>query len=336
MKKIIYITVIVLLANIGFVKSQDFHLSQYDLTPMLMNPALTAIFDGDYRVHVQHRSQWGAILDNPYKTEHISFDKPFKRFGAGLFVINNRAGVGKFNFLNIGLSGSYEVTIDPSGMQHLVFGTQIGMVQNSFDLAELTFDNQYTSAFGGSFDQTIDNGENFDKTSVIRPDVNFGVHYMMQQRFNFFNYSVYKMSEVVPFGGAVIFHLTQPKLTFGEYKNILYRRYLVYGGAKIKVNVPLCIEPKILYMRQLNNNEFQFSSAVYYYFKDYNAFAFTNIDFRTKDALIFSIGAIYTDYRISVGYDFNTSPLKAYTKGRGSFEISLTYTKFNNKSYPML
>ena len=327
MKKIIYITVAFLI-SVNAVKSQDFHLSQYDLSPMLMNPAFTGLFDGQYRVHVQHRSQWSSILENPFKTVHISFDKPFKRFGAGILILNNRAGVGKFNFLNIALSGSYEVTIDPSGIQHLVFGTQIGMVQNSFD-------NQYTSAFGGSFDQTIDNGENFSKTSVIRPDVNFGVHYMMQQRFNYFNYSVYKMSEIVPFGGAVIFHLTQPKLTFGEFKNTLYRRYVAYGGARIKVNIPLCLEPKIMYMRQLNNNEFQFSTSAYYYIENYGAYAFSTLNLRPKDAFIVSLGAIYKDYRFSVGYDFNTSPLKALTKGRGSFEISITYTKFNNKSYPM-
>lgn len=334
MKKILLITIVVLV-SLQIVKSQDYHLSQYDVSPLLLNPAFTGLYDGEFRAHIQHRSQWGSIIESPFKTENFSFDKPFKRFGAGIYILNNRAGSGKFNFLDISLSGSYEVTIDPSEMQHLVFGTQIGMVQNSFDLEQLTFDNQYTSAFGGSFDQTIDNGETFDKTSVIRPDVNFGVHYMMQNRFNFFNYSVYKTSEPAPYGGFVIYHLTQPNLKFGEFKNKLYRRYVAYAGAKIKLSTPLCIEPKVLYMRQVNNNEFQFSTSGYYYFKEYEAFLFSTLNFRPKDAFIFNLGIIYKEYRICAGYDLNTSQLKTITNGKGSFEISLTYTKFNTKSYPL-
>lgn len=337
MKTIYIIPVLFLITNILF--SQDLHLSQYQDAKLLLNPALTGDYDGEYRVHLQHRSQWASILKNPFKTEFFSFDKSFKRelkrLHLGIYALNYRAGVGKFNLLNIMASGSYEVTIDPSNRQHLIFGTQVGMVQNSFDVNSFTFDNQFTSAHGGSFDQSINSGENFQKTSVIKPDVNFGVHYLYQNRFNYFNYSVYKGATYNPYAGIVTYHLTQPSLTFSEVKNKLYRRYFMYAGCKIKVNTPICIEPSIIYMRQLNVNEFQISETTYYYEKNYKIFFYATMNLRPKDAFIVSLGAIYGSYKFGVAYDINTSPLKAVTHSKGAFEISLTYTKLDNKTYPM-
>lgn len=332
MKRIL-LSLVIIFTSLELVVAQDFHSSQFEISPLMLNPANTGFYNGEFRAHLQYRSQWGSVTKYPFRTEQFSFDKPFKRFGAGIIINNNRAGIGKYNFLNIALSGSYEVTIDPSKVQHLVFGAQIAMVQNSFDLTELTFDNQYTSAFGGSFDQNIDNGETFEKTSVIRPDVNFGVFYMKQEKLNFFNYSVYKLAGLVPYGGISFFHLTQPSLSFGTEKSRLPRRFVAYAGAKYKVTIPLCVEPQILYMRQAKNNEFQFKTSAYYYIKDIEAFAFTTLNYRAKDAFILSLGAMYKEYKFCVGYDFNTSQLKRLTNSTGSFEISFTYTKLTDKNY---
>jgi len=337
MKTLYIILVLLFITNV--LLSQDLHLSQYQEAKLLFNPALTGDYDGDYRVHLQHRSQWGSVIKNPFRTEFFSFDKSFKRklkrLHVGIYALNYRAGVGKFNLFNLMASGSYEVTIDPSNQQHLIFGTQLGMVQNSFDVSSFTFDNQFTSANGGSFDQSINSGETFEKTSVLKPDVNFGVHYLFQNRFNYFNSSVYKVATYNPYAGIVAYHLTQPNLTFSEVKNKLYRRYFMYAGCKIKVNTPICVEPSFIYMRQLNINEFQISTTTYYFEKSYNVFFFATLNLRPKDAFIVSLGAIYGNYRIGVGYDINTSPLKAVTNSKGAFEISLTYTKFDNKTYAM-
>lgn len=333
--------IIIILVFVSFAGlSQDLHLSQYQAASLLQNPALTGDYDGDYRVHLQHRSQWGAVIKNPFRTEYLSFDKTFertlKRLHLGAYILNYRAGVGKFNFFNFFASGSYEVTIDPSNMQHLIFGTQIGMVQNSFDYTRLTFDNQYTSAFGGGFDPNINSGESFEKTSVIRPDVNFGVHYMYQNRFNYFNYSIYKSATYNPYAGIVAYHLTQPNLTFSEFKNKLYRRYFMYAGCKIKINAPICVEPSFIYMRQLNVNEFQISATTYYYEQNFKTYLYATVNMRPKDALILAFGGIYGKYKLGISYDINTSPLRAVTNSKGAFEIAITYTNFNNKSYPML
>lgn len=337
MKAQYIIPLLLFITNVLF--SQDLHLSQYQAASLLHNPALTGDYDGNYRVHLQHRTQWRSVLKNPFRTEYVSFDKAFerdlKRLKAGIYVLNNRAGVGKFNLLNIMASGSYEVTIDPSKMQHLLFGTQIGMVQNSFDANNLTFDNQFTSAYGGSFDQNINSGESFEKTSVIKPDVNFGIHYLYQNRFNYFNYSIYKTARYNPYVGIVANHLTQPNLTFSEFKNKLYRRYFMYAGCKIKVSTPICVEPSFIYMRQLNMNEFQISTTTYYYERSYKVYYYATMNLRPKDAFIITLGAIFDSYRIGLSYDINTSKLRAITNRKGGFEISLTYTKFNNKTYAM-
>ena len=41
-------------------KAQDWHLSMYDAAPMFLNPAMTGVVEGEWRVHAQYRNQWGC------------------------------------------------------------------------------------------------------------------------------------------------------------------------------------------------------------------------------------------------------------------------------------
>jgi hypothetical protein len=69
MKKI-FKTAVLLFATSAMFKSaqaQDPHFSQYYVYPSWMNPALTGVFDGDYRVSAIHRRQWGNV-SSPYTT----------------------------------------------------------------------------------------------------------------------------------------------------------------------------------------------------------------------------------------------------------------------------
>lgn len=307
-----------------------------DDSPVLMNPALAGHYDGTYRFHLQHRSQWGSLMSKPFLSENLVAERNMKPFGAGIVINNNRAGSGSFNYFSMYATGSYEITIDPSKKQHLLCGLQLGFVQNSINVNNLTFDNQYTMTGGGGFDPTLPTGENFNRTSAIAPDVNFGIYYTRQKKNNYFSSFVYKTSDLTPYGGITVYHILQPKLTFYNYKNKIYRHYLMYGGLRYKINTDIGVDPHLLWQNQAGVNDLTIGLNGYYYYGRYSAFGILGFKYRVKDALVIQIGAIYKQYALRFSYDVNTSPLKVVTGGRGGFEISLTYTMLEEGSYSLL
>src|SRR5688572_33069224 len=60
--------------NLLFVISghtQDLHLSQFFETPLLRNPALAGIFEGDVRLQAVYRDQWNSVTTG-YRTGSLS------------------------------------------------------------------------------------------------------------------------------------------------------------------------------------------------------------------------------------------------------------------------
>src|SRR5687767_4327570 len=55
--------------------SQDIHFSQFFEAPLLRNPSLAGIFEGDIRVQAVFRDQWNSVT-NAYKTG--SFNAEYK------------------------------------------------------------------------------------------------------------------------------------------------------------------------------------------------------------------------------------------------------------------
>src|ERR1700748_3535699 len=49
----------------------DIHFSQFYETSILRNPALTGVFNDDYKLGVYYRNQWSSIT-NPYNTVLVS------------------------------------------------------------------------------------------------------------------------------------------------------------------------------------------------------------------------------------------------------------------------
>src|SRR5688572_28283272 len=95
------------------VQAQDIHFSQYNGSLLNLNPALTGLFDGDYRVNAIYRSQWQSV-PVPYKTFGFGADmrykpKSFKAdcIGIGLQFNNDQAGDAFYTTNQVYLSGSY-------------------------------------------------------------------------------------------------------------------------------------------------------------------------------------------------------------------------------------
>jgi type IX secretion system PorP/SprF family membrane protein len=297
------------------VKSQDFHLSMYDAAPMFTNPALTGLVDAPWRIHAQYRNQWKAVAFKPYNTALLSFDAPVKNWGLGAQIIEMRAGIGNYNVFQFMASAAYDIALDKNKYHQISMGVQAGFTQKSVDFGKLTFDNQYTTAGGGSFDKSISSNENVDQRSMILFQANAGFLY----------YFAKENSRLDPFLGYSVFNLTQPNESFFEEKNKLPIRHYVHGGVRINVNNKLFLIPKSILMFQTNAREQTYSLDVDYFLEKQNMFLLGGFTYRNKDAAIVYLGIRFQQYIAKVGYDVNTSSLKNVSRNRGAFEISFTY-----------
>lgn len=302
---------------------QDNHISQFNSSPMLVNPAMTGMFKGNYRGQLNYRTQWSSILKNPFVNQAASFDMPGKKFGYGISIMNNKAGSGNMKTTSFALSCAYEVTSDPMEIHHLATGLQVGFINKSIDVSRLTFDNQYSMISGG-FDQNISSLENFQSTSYFLPDVNFGVYY----------FNTDKERKLNPYMGISAFHLTVPKESFFGVNSRMPVRFLVNGGSKIKISETIRVEPSLLYMQQTNVREMNIGIMGDYLLVEYNTHLQLGTFYRYKDAFIIQTAVVYKEYALRMSYDINTSSLSTYTRGRGAFEISIIYMKENGNYVP--
>jgi type IX secretion system PorP/SprF family membrane protein len=303
---------------------QDSHISQFNNSPMMINPAATGAFPGDYRVFLDYRTQWAAILKNPFINQVAAFDMPYNKFGFGLVASSDQEGSGNLASTGMALSCSYEVTSDPAEIHHLTTGVQVGFINQSIDLSRLTFDNQYSYANGGGFDQNLSSQEPFKATSFTIPDLNYGLFYYYKN----------KRKKVNPYLGISAFHLTMPKESFFGADYRLPIRVLLNGGAKIKLDEYFRLEPSFIVQQQAGVREINFGALGDYYLLEENTHFQLGLFYRWQDAFIIQTGLVYREYMIHVSYDVNASYLAAFSQSRGAFEISVSYTREKARYVP--
>lgn len=329
--KIIYIITTFLFLNVLSIRAQDSHLSLYDDAPLSLNPAMTGVIDGSWRVHGQYRTQWKSVNYKPYTSALISFDIPFKKWGFGMQISNFRAGAGNYNALQGSGSIAYTTSIDKKKNHNISFGLQAGMTQKTIEHQLLSFNNQYTTLNGGGFDESISNLEDFSGQSALVPVTNAGIMYFFAKQ----------ESRLNPFLGVSAFNLIEPKESLYGFDNRLPRRYYAHIGTRINITEILYLIPKVLVMNQKNFWEETYALDAGYYLKNSDMYLTAGVVFRSvgdvvntfsQDAAVVSIGAKLENIVAKVAYDFNISSLSTASSGRGAFEVSLTYIHKKKKS----
>lgn len=327
MKKLLFSAFLVL-GSFGS-QAQDAHLSLYDAAPLFLNPAMTGVFNGDWRLHAQYRTQWKSVNYKPYTTALISFDAPVKKWGIGGQISNFRAGIGNYNALQGTISIAYTTSIDKGKNHNLSFGVQGGVTQKTIEHQLLSYNNQYTTNNGGEFILSTDPNESIERQSLLVPNVNAGFMYFYANQ----------ESRLNPFIGISAFNLTEPKETYTGISNNLPMRFYGHVGTRINLTEKFFILPKVLYMRQLQFEEYTFALDASYYLQRNDLYLLAGIVYRNSgafslrnaDATVVSIGAKMDSFIAKVGYDINISSLSTVSTGRGGFEVSFTYMKQKKK-----
>jgi len=315
MMKFLKIFFIACCVFVSELQAQDFHLSMYDAGPLFLNPAMTGMVDAPWRIHGQYRNQWKAVAFKPYNTALLSLDAPFGKWGFGGQFIEMRAGIGGYNVFQALGSAAYNVAIDKKRFHQLALGLQGGLTQKSIEFNIYTFDSQYTTTNGGSFDKSLTSFENPDRKNILLPQANAGFLY----------YYAKQQSRINPFFGYSVFNLLEPKETFFGFNNKLPMRHYVHTGVRINITELFYVLPKALVMMQRNALETTYALDFSYYLAQDQLYLLAGMTYRNQDAGIIYLGARWNNYIAKIGYDVNTSSLKDASKSRGAFEVSFTY-----------
>ncbi|MFL5764855.1 MAG: PorP/SprF family type IX secretion system membrane protein [Bacteroidia bacterium] len=304
----------------GLALGQDIHYSQFNNSPYNLNPAQTGLFDGDFRLASNFRSQW-SVIPVPYRTFSIGGDDRLNTkmekdaVAVGALINADKSGDSKFTTTQILLSGSYIKKLNKDSTHFLSVGIQPGITTKSFDVSALTFDNQYN---GDSYDPNLGSGENFPKTRMTYFDMGAGLAYLYHK-----NHRVYANI------GYSLLHFNRPKQSFFNNDEIrLDAKHCVSGIASIPVSGPVDILPTFMYQRQGKFQETVLGLFGKYQLKPIDGMP-TAVSlggfYRLKDAFVMSIGMDYKNFNVGLSYDVNTSKLIAATNHRGGFEISVIW-----------
>ncbi len=318
----IIISTIIFLILLFSASAQNFHLSQYDASPLSLNPALTGMRpDGNwiYRANINYRSQWQKLLlDKPYQNVAFGFDMPInKKFAVGIVIADNKSAGGSFNTLNTMLSGSYKIIHKNEDNPHnLSVGLQIGFFQKSFNPRNFVYDSQYSPTDPNAFDQHLPSGELFAQQNFFGFDANMGIYY------RFFN----KDKKNSPFAGFSVYHLNRSNESFTGGISKTPMQYALNAGWYYKINDEFTILRQLLYMNQANANELNFGIFVFYKIKGTDYQPMLGVSARNKDAVIIHLGLKQKFGIFRISYDINTSYLEQYSNGRGACEVSFIYT----------
>ncbi|HRE73915.1 MAG TPA: PorP/SprF family type IX secretion system membrane protein [Flavobacteriales bacterium] len=297
-------------------KAQDIHFSQFDLSPINLNPGNTGLFDGTYRFAGNFRNQWRSVTV-PYSTFSLSADAnnflEKKGLGAGIRINHDIAGDSRFRTFQFDLAGSYGFHPGGDSTLRISVGAVTGITSRNLSYSALYFDNQYN---GIAYDASLGNGENFQRESRAYLNLQLGTaFYKKLGKRNFIS------------GGISLGNITKPKQSYFDVTTIkLDRRFNVHATFNYAINDEIEIVPSVLAQFQGTYQEILIGSQVRYILVNekgvYRAVR-AGLFYRAKDAGYLSVGIDYDDWVAGISYDINISDLNPASRYRGGIEFAV-------------
>lgn len=310
--------------------SQDPHFSQFFEAPLLRNPSLAGIFEGDIRFQTVYRNQWQSVT-TPYQTASINFEykNPIGTgndfITTGFQILYDKAGVTNFTTSNIYPALNYHKSLNDEKSKYLSLGIMGGYVERRIDRSKITTNNQYD---GFGYNPSLSDGETLTK---------FGYHYWDGSIGISFNSSIAGSQTDYYFLGAAYHHFNRPKNSFYTNPPIELNPKLVFsGGIHLSVDEVSFITLQADYSKQ--GDYYETIGGLTYSRKIGDDYANPEyiIHFggylRWKDAFIPVLQIDYKPFSVAFSYDVNISTLKTASEYRGGFEVSLTYAGFLDRN----
>lgn len=329
------IIVVFLFLSLGFVFSQDIHLSQFYNSDHFLNPAKVGDYDGDFRATLNYRNQWRQIDKQPISTYMLSFDHMFmikrQEFDAGIFAVSDRFSGSEFNVIsnsNIDYFVNNTKLLATLATNYYLkenkfrFGIQAGMSMSATDPHNQTYDKQWVYILG-DFDKLLSSNEVVYNQNKKYFDLNVGVEWSR------------KIGSIEPKIGFSLHHVNRPKTNHWDNSSERLRaRKVFFAETYYQLNQKYSLHPKLLFMWTSKTNDLVLGANVTMKLEDKNfPFIYGGLHYRHGvvrifDAIIPTIGTKYKKFDFALSYDVNLSSLSkvTYSNRKGSFELSLIYT----------
>jgi type IX secretion system PorP/SprF family membrane protein len=306
------------------VTAQDIHFSHIHASPTVLNPAMTGLFDGDYRLIMNYKNQWRNTTAN-YNTLHAGFDAKVTNLGGtgflgmGLNVIADRAGDLNYTNTSAMLTLSTARALNREGDHFITVAIQAGMLHNYLDYSRLHVFDQEPLVQAGA------------PGTANAWDASAGIGWFKRV-----------VRDGMIYLGASVFHLGQPDMAMlgqtAEYNEQLARRWVFHGGGDIKIVDRYYLMPSFMIMEQSPHREINTGTFLRYDWQEYKRGKGSSVFFgawfryfvRTDisssyDALILAARLDKNSISYSFSYDVNMSSLATATRGVGGPEISVIF-----------
>jgi type IX secretion system PorP/SprF family membrane protein len=310
--------------------SQDLTFSQFYEKPLLRNPALAGVFDGDVRISGVHRSQWQSVTV-PFQTTGLSAEVKFPLawndwITVGLQATHDVAGDIKMSRTQLAPVINYHKALSADADNFLSLAFMAGAVSSQFDPTQLKLDDQFQN---GAYNPNAPTAQMFNRTGFTYWDAGTGLTYNS----GFGEDSRYYI-------GAALFHFNKPKVAFytNNSSTTLSNKYVFNVG----VNAALTDVNRVMafadYYLQGGNRQF-FGGAMYQTtvrenYDSPDKFAFgVGAFYRWDDAFIPVVRLEMYKWTLGISYDVNVSKLSTASNFKGGFEFTATYkASFTHRS----
>jgi len=339
------------------VQAQDIHFSQFYMSPLNLNPAMTGVMNSQVRVVGNYRNQWASVLkSNAFSTYSVSYDQKipvgrYDYFGVGGTFWGDKAGQSDFKTLQGKMSVSYSKRMGGyrSKSHYLVVGVEGGVSQRSIDFLNLQWGSQHDGA--GGFNGQLPSGETFDRDNFLFADMSAGLMW----------FTVFDENSNFYIGGAFS-HLNRANQSFDSNEDIpLYSKFTIHAGAELMGDSRIGLVPGMVAFFQGPSFELNAGTSLKFLMgggrgknSDTQSFQiglWTRLANRVNgtdvlvapapgeppvitrnedvsvwvDAIILSTRFDYNNFGLGFSYDVNVSNLKPASNSNGAFEFSIIY-----------
>lgn len=307
---------------------QDFHYTQYFMSPLGVNPALAGAYHGSYRINGIYRDQYRGASGEAFSGFSLNVDAPIIRglrkqdwLGVGFRMEQNKAGsLGqKINIFGLGVA--YHMALDKKQNRIFTIGAQYGTGGYSYNRLEANDTGHYivNNSFGVE-------GERFNSSQGSDPN-NLGID-----------------------GGSL------NDLTVG----LLYNAKNPKAGSDLKIGISVegilnpnrganGQDPKGIGLHGFGSYDFSMSkrasltSGLYYYSNKKASAIIVNsiynyklkpgdkmilhggLGLRNIRAALIYLGATFNGIRVGIGYDLDIGASTPATNNHKSIELGVTY-----------
>jgi type IX secretion system PorP/SprF family membrane protein len=324
----IIITITCLLVAV-VANAQDFNFSQYQHTPMNINPAMLSTND-DFEVIANfHQTRLFESLNMQNYQLSLLYPVNITKNdrlpqGVGLTLIHDNTGKqGLLNCTGGSLAFSQAVQVGRSSFLSVGFQASYYFYNNT-NPGNYTTGSQWVQGAGFNSSLGINEQINFETVKLfsIGTGVNLHIKDGNSSKGDF---------------GIAFYHLNKPQYSILNDNNRLSTKYIFYGNYRLYRYNEVSIAPRVLFIYQ-QMKMLSFGTLINYEFKSNNPFLLIKncnlqlgLDYRNDHTGVVSCNVEQSQYLIGLSYAVAMNSAKVYSNYRSNFELCFAYKFGKNK-----